>query len=173
MLSFIIRGRRSWLWLAAAAALLVNLPAGCGTDGEATGQQEGRKPDSYAVAHGEAIQECLIEVGAQFAVLPRDIAFFEDARQAADVTAASSAYDDIDKVTVRLLVSKKGGAKAWMLWYSRSPSSSRSPEYVVRHLISLGATASPKRGFVAFKVKPKFSFRKEIRRCVRFPLSPA
>jgi hypothetical protein len=147
---------------------------GCGTSDETTDRGGGGgKPDSYAASHGEAIQDCLVEVGVQFAVAPRDIAFFEDAREAADVAEGGSAYDSVDKETVRLLIAKKGGAREWMLWYSQPPPSSpQSPVYVVHHLHAQGA-ASSRPVFVAFKVKPKFSFRKEIRRCVRFPLSPS
>ena len=174
MVSFDAR-TRAWLRRAAAATLLVSfLSTGCGGTGDETASQEGKgKPESYAVAHGEAIEDCLIEVGVQFAVLPHDIAFFEKARAAGDVREGSSAYDSVDKVAVRLLVAREGGAKQWMLWYSQPRSSSRSPEYVVRHLHPAGAAGSSRPAFVAFALKPKFSFRKEIRRCVRFPLSPS
>jgi len=162
----------SWWWSVITVALLTAvLATGCGTDTESTGAEEGGKPDSYAVAHGETIEDCLIEVGVQFATDPHDIAFFEDARKGADVGEGGFAYDAIDKVDVRLLVSKREGAKRWMLWYSRPPSSSLGPEYVAHHLGSPAETASSAPVFVAFKVKPKFSFRKEIRRCVRFPLT--
>jgi hypothetical protein len=166
------RQPRAWLPpTTTAALLLVLISIGCGTGGATTPGKEA-KPDSYAVAHGETIEDCLIEVGVQFAVLPRDLAFFETARAAGDVAEGGSAYDDLDKVPVRLLVSRKGGAKDWMLWYSEPSDPSRGPEYLVRHLKSLrAASAAPV--FVAFKVKPKLSFRKEIRRCVRFPLSPS
>lgn len=172
MLSFDASRQRSWLRLAVVPALLLALfAAGCGAGSKADGGQEPGKPASFAVAHGESIEDCLIEVGVQFAVLPHDIAFFEDAQRAGDVSEGGSAYDNVDKVDVRLLLSKRGGAKKWMLWYTQEPSS-RSPEYVLRHQEAARA-ASSRPVFVAFALKPKFSFRKEIRRCVRFPLSPS
>jgi hypothetical protein len=165
------RGWKKGLWLRPAAAvflLLAFLSAGCGSGAQTTGKEAREKPDSYAVAHGESIEDCLIEVGVQFAVAPHDIAFFDKAREGGDVAEGGSAYDVIDKVDVRLLVAKQGGAKQWMLWYSLPPSSSRGPDYVAHHLTSQSAGPI----FVAFKVKPKFSFRREIRRCIRFPLFP-
>jgi hypothetical protein len=167
------RRQTPWRWSATAALFILFALTGCGSSDEATDRGGGGKPDSYAVAHGEAIQDCLVEVGVQFAVAPRDIAFFEDAQRAADVAEGGSAYDSVDGETVRLLVAKKGGAKEWMLWYPLPPPSSpQGPVYVVHQLHTQGAAPS-RPVFVAFKVKPKFSFRKEIRRCVRFPLSPS
>jgi hypothetical protein len=125
-------------------------------------------------AHHETVQDCLIEVGVQFAVAPRDLAFFREARGAGDVVQIGSVRENQDDVVVRLLAARNGGAARWMLWYSQPPSSSKSPEEIINHPAGQeGGLYSPSHTYVAFKVKPKLSFRKEIRRCVGFAMVPA
>jgi hypothetical protein len=151
-----------------AAALFVF--AGCGGGGAAGAEDANRHPQTTAPQ--ETVQDCLIEVGVQFAVAPRDLAFFREARQAGDVVQIGSKRENGDDVVVRLLAARNGGAARWMLWYSQPPSSSKSPEEIINHPAGPeGGLYSPSHTYVAFKVKPKRSFRKEIRRCVAFPLA--
>jgi hypothetical protein len=145
---------------------------GCGSDREA--RTDASRLDSPTASHHETVQDCLIEVGVQFAVAPRDLAFLREARGAGGVVQIGSERENQDDVVVRLLAARNGGAARWMLWYSQPPSSSRTPEQIIDNPAGPeGGVYSPSHTYVAFKVKPKSSFRKEIRRCVNFSMAPS
>lgn len=170
-------GQLRW-WLAICAAGLSCLFwVGCG--GETTETQTRKDAADQKLLPGqisldETVYECLVEVGAQFAVARRDLAFFRDAEAADDIAQIGEKTDHRDDgVIVRLLASRSGGASEWMLWYSQPPGSSLDPEAIVESPTGISdLDFSPaKDPYVAFKVKPKYAFRKEIHRCVEFPLA--
>ena len=151
------------------AALIVL--GGCGGGAEETSAAK-EKLLPGQISLNETVYDCLVEVGVQLAVAPRDLAFFRQAEAAGDVIQVGEESDHQDKVVVRLLASEGGGPASWMLWYSQAPSSSMSPEEIIRRPIGPADVGfSPAEDpYVAFKVKPKYAFRKEIHRCVEFPL---
>jgi len=166
--------RSRWrLALCVAAFLALVTLAGCASgDTETQKAAEKEKLLPGQVSLDETVYECLVEVGVQVAVARRDLAFFRDARAARDVVQIGEEEDHQDDVVVRLLASRGGGAREWMLWYSQPASTSLNPEEILR--LPLGPTdtgfSPAENPYVAFKVKPKESFRKEIHRCVEYPL---
>jgi hypothetical protein len=154
----------------AVTALLLIAAGGCGEDQETAKAKPKLLPGQISL--DETVYECLAEVGVQFAVARRDLAFFRDARAADDVTQIGEEEDEEDGVVVRLLASKREGPAKWMLWYSQPPAASGTPEEIVEYPITPAAVNfSPRDPYVAFKVGPKKSFRDEIHRCVEFPLT--
>lgn len=153
----------------AVGSLVLLLLSGCGEGGEESSEQ---RPLPGQVSLDETAFECLTEVGVQLAIAPGNLAFYKEAKAAGDVVEIGEEHDHRDEVVVRLLASKRGGPKEWMLWYSQPPSSSETPESIVDNRVDPSTMGfSPATDpYVAFKVKPKYVFRKEIHRCVEFPL---
>jgi hypothetical protein len=145
-------------------ALLCLLLSSCGgTDGAQSDKSKAAKPAVYR----ETIEECLIEVGVQFAVKPGDIAFLAHERRKHNVVERASKLDDQDGVVVRVLTARHGGPERWLLWYSQLPFESKSPSEIIKEL-PYRSNSTPTHFFVAFKIRAKPSFRHEIRRCVDF-----
>lgn len=169
--------RRPGLRSVVATLLVALLLASCGggDTGETTQAEKTAKPKLLPgqVSLDETVFECLTEVGAFLAIAPRDIAFFRKAKATNDVVQVGEEHDRRDGVIVRLLASKRGGTKEWMLWYSQPSSSSLDPESIVRQEIDPNVMGfSPEEHpYVAFEVKPREYIRREIHRCVEFPLA--
>ena len=161
-----------WLLASCACVLGVFLLSACGSSKEDATAKEKAKPKLAPgqVSLDETVHECLVEVGVQWAIAPRDLEFLRTAREAHDVAEIGSKYDKDDEVLIRLLASRREGPKKWMLWYSEPRSDSKSPEYIIHHPVGIeGGARSPERIYVAFAVGPDRAFRNEVRRCVDFP----
>lgn len=159
--------------LLAAVVLLALGGCGSGSTGEeAAAPKPKPKLLPGQISLHETVQDCVTEVGVQLAIEPSNIAFFKRAREAHDVVEIGSKSESKNDVVVHLLASRSGGSRAWMLWYSQPQGEDRSPEEIIHHPAWPYSTApAVSHTYVAFKVKPKQSFRKEIWRCVHFKLS--
>lgn len=158
------KGLRERAIVAATVVLCLSISACGGSGGSQSVESRAAKTtDTYR----ETIEECLIEVGVQFAVAPKDVAFLAHERRRHNVEERASKVDDQDGVVVRVLTAKRGGPKRWLLWYSELPSESTSPSEIIDELPYRSAS-TPTHSFVAFKIRAKPSFRHEIRRCVDF-----
>lgn len=158
--------------------LVVAAGAGCGG-----GSSSAEGNSSYAIEHGETVNDCLVRLGASFAEAQDQISFFWQAKKSGGVVQVGSAYDPQQDLESRLFVPKEAGTEKWMLWYTQPPSSSQS----MREMISrwelwyrLTPTDPGKndhfdrhlhRNYVMWIIEPTRDFRKEARRCVRFPLT--
>ncbi len=141
------------------------LLSGCGDSGPSP-----QTDRTWTTASGsrrvERIEECLIEVGVQFAVTPRDIGFLARESKRGNVILRGQEFEARDNVVVRVFVARDGGAANWTLWSSQPPPGSRSPRQILEDFPRLSRRAEETHSYVAVKTHPKPSFRHEVARCV-------
>jgi hypothetical protein len=154
-------GQRLRQPLALLSAIVAGLLlSACGADSSKPEAAANTRTSATTTKYEETVEECLIEVGVQFAVVPHDIHFLAQARRNQNVLDRGFEHESQDNVVVRVLTARDGGPEKWTIWYSQPPSESLSPRQILEE--------SPPNSYVAFKTWPKPSFRHEVSRCVEF-----